>query len=86
MPEISRFYGIVIKMLFDDHNPPHIHIFYNDEKALISITELKLMRGDLSPRALGMAIEWTKIHQQELLKDWELAQKKQELFKIDPLK
>ena len=57
MPEISRFYGIIIKMLFDDHNPPHIHVEYNEFKAIISIKDLYILKGDLSPKALGLVRE-----------------------------
>lgn len=50
MPEISRFFGIIIFMYFDEHNPPHFHVKYNDERAVISINELKMMQGRLSKR------------------------------------
>lgn len=62
MPEICRFYGIVIKMLFDDHNPPHFHVTYNEFKAVISINNLYIIKGDLPPKALGLVMEWTKLH------------------------
>ena len=85
MPEISRFYGIIIQMLFDDHNPPHFHVEYNEFKAIISINNLNIMKGDLPPKALGLVMEWAKLHQGELIKEWDLAKAKKQLFKIDPL-
>ena len=85
MPEISRFFGIVIKMYWDDHNPPHFHAFYAGEQALIDIMTLSLFAGRLSPRALGLVIEWANLHQQELLADWDRARDQQSLEKIDPL-
>lgn len=85
MPEISRFYGIVIKMYFNDHLPPHFHAYYGGGEALISIQALALMAGSLSARALGLVIEWTALHQRELLMVWEQAQALQPLGKIDPL-
>lgn len=81
MPEISRFLGIVIKMFFDDHNPPHFHAEYGNDLALIDIRSLAVFSGRLSPRVTGRAT----LHQQELLADWERAQAHQELQKIAPL-
>jgi len=85
MPEISRFFGIVIKMFFDDHNPPHFHAEYSGNVALIDIRTLSTFAGRLSPRVMGLVIEWATLHQQELLVDWERAQARQELLKIAPL-
>ena len=85
MPEISRFFGIVIKMFFDDHNPPHFHAEYGDEVALFDIRNLSLFSGHLPPRVKGFVIEWATIHQQELLEDWERAQTQQDLLRIAPL-
>ena len=86
MPEISRFYGISIKMLYDDHNPPHFHAFYNEHKVLIDINNVCILNGWLPKRALNMVFEWAKIHQKILLEEWNLAVNKKELFKIMPLK
>jgi len=85
MPEIARFFGIVIKMFWDDHNPPHCHAFYAGEEALIAIQTLALVAGSLSPRALGLVIEWATRHQQDLLDDWRRARSQQPLERIDPL-
>jgi hypothetical protein len=85
MPEISRFFGIVIKMFFDDHNPPHFHAEYGDDLALIDIRSLAVFSGRLSPRVTGLVIEWATLHQRELLADWERAQTHEELQKIAPL-
>ena len=85
MPEISRFFGIVIQMYWDDHNPPHFHAFYGGEEALIDINRISLFAGRLSPRALGLVIEWATLHQQELLEDWKRAQRLESLKKIEPL-
>ena len=85
MPEISRFLGIVIKMFFDDHNPPHFHAEYSSDTALIDIRNLFVFSGRLSPRVMGLVIEWATLHQQELLADWERARAQQTLEKIAPL-
>ena len=85
MPEISRFFGIVIKMFFDDHNPPHFHAEYGNDLALIDIRSLAVFSGRLSPRVTGLVVEWATLHQRELLADWQRAQTHEELQKIAPL-
>ena len=85
MPELCRFYGIIISIFFGDHNPPHFHARYGNHKAAINIQNLTVLEGKLPPRALGMVIEWAAIHQDELLDDWELASSNQPLRKINPL-
>ncbi|NQT11200.1 MAG: DUF4160 domain-containing protein [Planctomycetes bacterium] len=85
MPEVSRFFGISIRMYFDDHNPPHFHAIYNDTEAEVGFNPIALLRGKLPRRALGMVMEWTAVHQQELLDNWELLRSDQTPRKIDPL-
>jgi len=85
MPEISRFYGLIILMNFKDHNPPHFHVWYGDFKAIITIED-GTVKGEMPQRALKMIFEWSEIHRDELIADWNLAQKGDELFKIEPLK
>ena len=85
MPEISRFYGIIIRMFWDDHNPPHFHAAYGDDEVLVDINSLSVFAGKLSPRAQSLVIEWATIHQRELLDDWTLACKQKSLAKITPL-
>ena len=85
MPEISRFFGIVIKMFIDDHQPPHFHAEYGEFEALIDIRSLSVFAGRLPPRIVGFVIEWATLHHQELVEDWGRAQEKQPLEKIDPL-
>ena len=85
MPEICRFYGIIIAMFYDDHNPPHFHARYGRDKATIEINSLRVLEGKLPPRALGLVIEWASQHHEELLEDWELARSNQPLRKIAPL-
>ena len=85
MPEISRFFGIVIKMFFADHNPPHFHAEYGDHKALVDIESLAVFAGRLPPRVLGLVIEWATLHQAELLDDWTMARAQQTLRGIPPL-
>jgi hypothetical protein len=86
MPEISRFYGIIIAMFFDDHNPPHFHARYGKEKVAIEIHSLRILEGHIPPRALGIVIEWASQHKNELLSNWGLAKSNQPPKKIEPLK
>jgi Domain of unknown function (DUF4160) len=85
MPEISRFFGIIILMYYRDHPPPHFHVRYGEQRAIISIGSLTLLEGRLSPRALGLVIEWASLHQEELMEDWERARKQESLIPIVPL-
>ena len=85
MPEICRFYGIVIRMYFDDHNPPPFHAEYAGQEALIDLNTLAVFSGQLPARALGLVIEWASIHKSELLSDWQKATSLEPLEKIDPL-
>lgn len=85
MPEISRFFGISIKMFFGDHLPPHFHAEYGEYKAQINIRSHTIIAGGLPPRVLGMVVEWASQHQDELFELWELAAKNQPLHRIEPL-
>jgi len=85
MPELSRFLGISILMYFNDHNPPHFHVRYNDDRAIISINELKLLEGHLPARILGLVIEWAELHKEKLIQNWDLVKTTGKYFKIEPL-
>ena len=85
MPEISRFFGIVVAMYYNDHAPPHFHVRYGKQKAVIGINPVELLDGKLSPKAGALVLEWAHTHQNELLADWELARQQEPLTRIDPL-
>lgn len=85
MPEISRFFGIIIAMFYDEHNPPHFHARYGEHKAEIAIETLALLAGKLPPRVMGLVMEWASSHQEELMVDWNLARQRAELHRIAPL-
>jgi len=85
MPVISSFFGIVIRMFFDEHAPPHFHAQYGEFKASIDIRSLTLIEGRMPRRALELILDWTELHQAELLQDWELCQKHMPPNKIQPL-
>ena len=85
MPEVSRFFGIVIFMNYNDHIPPHFHARYQEQEVTIEI-ETGLVTGTISKRALRMVFEWMENHQEELLRNWERARTREDLEKIAPLK
>ena len=85
MPEICRFYGIVIRMYFNDHLPAHFHAQYGDHEATINIRTLTIEAGHLPSRASSLVIEWGTLHQDELDQLWTNARNLEPLARIDPL-
>jgi hypothetical protein len=83
MPDIARFYGMVIKMFFRkaEHNPPHIHVIYGDYTGLISLENGEMIEGDLPVKAYRLVKEWYETHKGELLDMWN----SQQLKKLPPL-
>lgn len=86
MPEVSRFFGIVIQMYVDDHLPAHFHARQAGREVVVAIDTLAIIRGRLSPRAHALVVEWAALHADELLADWELAQSGLPLRRIAPLR
>ena len=85
MPELSRFFGIVIRMLYDEHNPPYFHAEYSGNKAVFDF-QGNVIKGNLSSRtATKLVREWIDLHTSELEEDWWLARESKELRKIEPL-
>ncbi|MDZ7956393.1 MAG: DUF4160 domain-containing protein [Aulosira sp. DedQUE10] len=85
MPEISRFLGIILTMYYNDHPPPHFHVRYNQQKAIIDIETLAILEGKLSSRVLALVLEWANLHKTELMDNWEKARLNNPLEKIEPL-
>ena len=85
MPEISRFYGIIITMYYQDHNPPHFHARYQENNAEYNIKTLDVIAGDLPSRAHSLVLEWASQHREELLENWNKASVPDSLKKIEPL-
>ncbi|MDD2610847.1 MAG: DUF4160 domain-containing protein [Giesbergeria sp.] len=85
MPIISRFFGIIIRMFFNEHAPPHFHAEYGDYHVIINIRTLEVMEGKFPRRALGLVLDWTELHQTALLQDWDLCQQHQQPSEIAPL-
>ena len=85
MPTISMFFGIAIRMYFDEHPPPHFHAYYAGEEALIAIETLEVKEGGLPRRALALVLEWALEHREELSQNWSRAEEHRPLSPIDPL-
>lgn len=87
MPVISSFYGILIKMYFGDHLPPHFHAEYAEFSVQISIIDFAILNGYLPPKAFSLVVEWAMIHKDELLDNWKLLSDhgKGTFKKIEPL-
>jgi hypothetical protein len=85
MPEISRFFGIVIRMFYNDHEPAHFHAVYGEHEAIIATETLAVLRGGLPRRALALVLEWAALHRDELGRSWERARAGQAIDPIEPL-
>ncbi|WP_028570933.1 DUF4160 domain-containing protein [Desulfonatronum lacustre] len=86
MPEISRFFGIIIRMFFEDHAPPHIHTEYSGNKAIFDFYG-NVIKGDLQSRtATRLVRDWIDLNTQSLEENWNLAQANQRLNAIEPLR
>jgi hypothetical protein len=84
VPEIARFYGIVITINYNDHEPAHFHARYGETSASIAL-DGRVLAGSLAPRALVMVQDWARIHRAELEDDWVRARDQLPLARIDPL-
>ena len=85
VPEISRFFGIVIAMYYTDHALPHFHARYGERRISMAIENGRILSGDFPDRAAGLVREWLDLHRGELLVDWDLARARKPLKKIAPL-
>lgn len=86
MPAISVFYGIVIRMYYREHPPPHIHVEYGDAAATIAVGDGEVLRGQLPPRAARMVRSWIRQHHDELLDNWRRAEQQMPLLQVEPLR
>jgi len=88
MPTICMFFGIIIRMYCGkaEHNPPHVHIYYNEFKAILDIHQCEIVEGKLPKKQTKLVQAWAEIHKEELIADWQLASNGELPFKIDPLR
>ncbi|MGA2556548.1 MAG: DUF4160 domain-containing protein [Verrucomicrobiota bacterium] len=85
MPELSRFYGIIVRMFYGDHPPPHFHATYQGGQITVNINTLEVIEGHMSRRAQALVLEWAELHRGELREAWDLASRNLEPSKIQPL-
>ena len=85
MPEISRFFGIIVGMYYNDHEPAHFHVRYGEFEAKFSILDLKIIDGAIPHRVLQLVLEWAFKHRPELAENWKRCQLRQPLIRIEPL-
>lgn len=85
MPTISSFFGIVIRMYYREHVPPHFHAVYGSQDVAVSIETLEVLEGRLTRRALNLVLDWAEIHRSELLENWKLVVEHKPLKDIRPL-
>jgi hypothetical protein len=86
MPTISFFYGIAIRMYFDNHGRPHFHAYHGEYDAKIAIDTMEVLHGRLPRRALALVLEWAVAHRDELAENWRLADQHMQLKSIEPLR
>lgn len=85
MSEISRFLGIIIRMFFNEHNPPHFHVQYNEFSCEVHIETLEIIKGNLPRKVYQLVLEWAVEHRNELKEDWELMRMDMAPNKIESL-
>ncbi len=85
MPEVSRFFGIIVAMYYREHAPPHFHAKYAGQRAAFSIQDLEIIEGHLPRRAVSLVLEWAFQHREELMENWRRVEHREALLKINPL-
>lgn len=85
MPTICMFYGIIIRMYFVDHQPPHFHAVYQDHEAVFDLYG-EVLKGNMPRKQIKLIAAWTEIHREELLANWNLATNSEPLYTIEPLR
>jgi hypothetical protein len=88
MPTIAMFFGLIIRMYYapKEHNPPHIHVYYQENRAIVNILTGEVMEGELSVRNNRLIQAWIEIHKEELVANWQLCQNGEKPFQIESLK
>jgi hypothetical protein len=89
LPEISRFFGIVIRMFAESgapHHRPHFHAYYEGQVGIFAIDDIELVGGGLPARETRLVVAWAEIHRQELLENWNVLQNGRLPAKIEPLR
>jgi hypothetical protein len=85
MPELCRFLGISITMYFNDHDPPHFHVRYNEHRGKFGIADLAMMDGDIPSIVTALVLEWANVHRMELAANWKSLKEDGSFKRIEPL-
>lgn len=85
MPIICTFLGIIIRMYYGDHNPPHFHVQYKDYDAIINIKTLEIIKGHLPKRVMALTLEWASLNRDQLIENWQHIENGEPLVQIKPL-
>mgnify|MGYP001566021829 CR=1 FL=1 len=85
MPEVSRFFGIVVRMFFDEHPPAHFHADYAEFSAVVRVQPIEVLESTLPPRAVSMVLEWAARNQAGLIDNWERLHSGQAVRRLPPL-
>ena len=85
MPLVSEFLGIKIYMYWKEHFPPHFHAEYGENKIIVDINEGTVLKGNFPFKQLKLVLAWCELHKEELLKNWESAQRHDDIIRIEPL-
>jgi hypothetical protein len=85
LQEVSRFFGMVISLRYDEQMPPHFHVRYGEHRAIVALDTMRLIDGFLSPRVLGFICEWSAVHRSELIRNWWRSMEGRSLLAIEPL-
>ena len=85
MPELSRFHGITIHVYVRDHGPPHFHAKSGGGDIAVSIRDLRVLNGSVSPRIRRLVLRWASMHQAELMDAWNTTRREGHYGRIDPL-
>lgn len=89
MPELSRFFGIIVRMFSEigqPHHRPHFHVYYQEHVAILGIDPVEIISGSLPRRQQRLVEAWAELHQAELTADWDRLQAGRAPFPIDPLR
>lgn len=88
MPTLSMFFGIVIRMYYapKEHNPPHIHAIYQNDEAVLRISDGEITAGKIPGKQVKLVQAWIEIHREELMANWDLCQNGEKPFLIEPLR
>lgn len=84
MPEVSRFYDIIITMYVSDHNPPHFHVRYKEYRSVVVIEERHII-GKIPVRVMRLVLKWLDLHKEELLDNWNRLAEGKSIVSIKPL-